>query len=130
LWEVQADLLEYYNIDLVRTLTVGDYPPPAMLVKLIDKLPVESRYAAKTLGDDRFLGRTRETVVLEDMYDLLQAFMSGLAGGKTPIEPYPRPRVKSAEDVRKESEGLSLRELAKWGESMGILEWVEVDFDD
>ena len=89
-----------------------------MLVKLIDKLPVESRYAAKTLGDDRFLGRTRES------------FMSGLAGGKTPIEPYPRPRVKSAEDVRKESEGLSLRELAKWGESMGILEWVEVDFDD
>lgn len=125
-----ADLLEHYNVDIIKTLTVGDYPPPAVLVKLIDGLPVGSRYVAKTLGDTRFLDRTRETVVLEDIYDLLQSLMNGLAGGKVPVEPYPRPRARSREDVRKESEGLSLRELAAWGESLGLVEWEEVDFDD
>nr|DAF61061.1 MAG TPA: protein of unknown function (DUF5361) [Phage sp. ctesc4]DAR31504.1 MAG TPA: protein of unknown function (DUF5361) [Caudoviricetes sp.] len=123
-------MLEHYNIDIVKTLTVGDYPPPAMLVKLIDELPVGSRYVAKKLGDNRFLGRTRDTVVLEDTYDLIQALMKGLAGGKVPIEPYPRPKAKTAEDVRRESEGLSLRELVSWGESLGLVEWEEVDFDD
>ena len=68
-------MLEHYNIDIVKTLTVGDYPPPAMLVKLIDELPVGSRYVAKKLGDNRFLGRTRDTVVLEDTYDLIQALL-------------------------------------------------------
>lgn len=125
-----ADLLEHYNVDIIKTLTVGDYPPPAVLVKLIDGLPVGSRYVAKTLGDTRFLDRTRETVVLEDIYDLLQSLMNGLAGGKVPVEPYPRPRARSREDVRKESEGLSLRELAAWGESLGLVEWEEVDFGD
>ena len=125
-----ADLLEHYNVDIIKTLTVGDYPPPAVLVKLIDGLPVGSRYVAKTLGDTRFLDRTRETVVLEDIYDLLQSLMNGLAGGKVPVEPYPRPRARSREDVRKESEGLSLRELAAWGESLGLVEWEEVDFND
>lgn len=123
-------MLEHYNIDIIKTLTVGTYPPPAMLVKLIESLPVSSRYAAKTLGDSRFLDRTRETVVLEDLYDLLQSLVSGLAGGKVPVEPYPRPKVRSAEDVRRETEGLSLREFAAWGESMGLLEWEEVEFDD
>lgn len=123
-------MLEHYNIDIIKTLTVGDYPPPAVLVKLIESLPVSSRYAAKSLGDSRFLDRTRETVVLEDLYDLLQSLVSGLAGGKVPVEPYPRPKARSAEDVRRETEGLSLREFAAWGESMGLLEWEEVEFDD
>lgn len=96
-------------MDIVDALRVG-YPLPNMLLMLINGLPEGSRYFASVLGDDGFLGRTSETRVLADLFDLVQAFARSVCGGKEKPVPYPRPKRRAARG------GVSLEEFAAFAQ--------------
>ena len=96
-------------MDIVDALRVG-YPLPNMLLMLINGLPEGSRYFASVLGDDGFLGRTSETRVLADLFDLVQAFARSVCGGKEKPVPYPRPKCRAARG------GVSLEEFAAFAQ--------------
>ena len=96
-------------MDIVDALRTG-YPLPNMLLMLINGLPEGSRYFASVLGDDGFLGRTSETRVLADLFDLLQAFAHGVCGGKGKPVPYPRPKRRAGHG------GVSLEEFVAFAQ--------------
>lgn len=96
-------------MDIVDALRVG-YPLPNMLLMLINGLPEGSRYFASVLGDDGFLGRTSETRVLADLFDLVQAFARSVCGGKEKPVPYPRPKRRAGRG------GVSLEEFAAFAQ--------------
>lgn len=96
-------------MDIVVALRSG-YPTPGMLLMLIDGLPEGSRYSASVLGDDGFLGRTSESRLLADMFDLIQSFAAGVCGVKGELKPYPRPRKRGG------SGGVSLDEFAAFAQ--------------
>ena len=96
-------------MDIVDALRTG-YPLPNMLLMLINGLPEGSRYFASVLGDDGFLGRTSETRVLADLFDLVQSFARGVCGGKEKPVPYPRPKRRAARG------GVSLEEFVAFAQ--------------
>jgi len=88
-----ADLLRYYQVDLTEVVA-GRGPRPALVLALVEALPDDSATMAAMRGGREWRGWTKQTSVLSDVFDAINANTRATGRWKRrppTIPPYPRP---------------------------------------
>lgn len=90
-----ADLLDYYDIDLVDVVEGTARTTPLLVLSLIEGLSDGSRFTASRLGGSRYLGWSEDRMILAAILDAINdnTLVSGdWPKGKRPkFKPWPRP---------------------------------------
>jgi hypothetical protein len=114
--ELRGDFQEFFQLDLVDVWR-GTLTPRRVfdLAGSLYSIP-RSRYRAKALGDDRWLGWSAEAAVLADIYDAERDSMVKnleVWGGKATAKPYPRPE-NTTPAVAEPAKPVTIAEFPIW----------------